>query len=223
MATNTHLPVIQTLGTGTTDGKTQDSATSRTSKTTSFLSRLKLGSLQQVPLPGDVYYPSHVHTKQSRPLGLIPNRNDRLAALKKLNQLFSPLSAGYLPHNQHTQFSNRGSTLTPSQADSELTEQPLGAISATGKAPSIAKTDLHCKQPSIDVTHTSVLDPSIPDASGGLNGDPDYMPIGEKTSEYYDFVGPPPAALGGIGQPLTLASNPLSNQGHNKKKARVRR
>lgn len=233
MATNTHLPVIHSLGTGTTDGKTPDSETSKkTSKTTTFLSRLKLGSLQQVPLPGDVYYPSHVHSKQPRPLGLIPNRNDRLAALKKLNQLFSPLSARHLPHNDAL-FSDRGSTLTRSQADSE---QPLGAISATVKAPSLAESSLPSvdhKKPSINVARTSELDPTLPHKSWPVpdaGGDPDYMPIGEKASEYYAFVGPPPAALEGIKQPLTLMSKeplsnhePLSNQEHEKKKARLRR
>ena len=195
----------------------------KTSKTTSFLSRLQLGSLEQIPLPGDVYYPPSTHSKQPRPLGLIPNRNDRLAALKKLSQLFSP--PGYHPPEQ------RVVRRIPSQVNVDLTERPVGTISATIKASSFPSVD-----PSVTCTDTVAYRIPQQDLSGtdaGTSGDPDYMTLGEKTSEYYSFIRPPhgsPAPVGGAKHPGTLGgakhpgTRPLaSRQGQDGKKTTTRR
>lgn len=91
MTTNAQLPVILEVGGNADEEKKEqrkrDKGTS--DKTTALLSRLQLGSLQKLPQPGDVYN-GPVSSNRPRPLGLIPSRNDRLAALKKLNQLLSP-------------------------------------------------------------------------------------------------------------------------------------
>lgn len=226
MATNARLPKIHTLDVEdkqSTNNSARDSSISKqTSKTTSFLSRLQLGSLEQIPLPGDVYYPPSARSKQPRPLGLIPNRNDRLAALKKLSQLFSPLSAGYHSPEQHVlsyrppeqQVLRR--TPPPMNA-AESTERPVGTISATPSA----VTD-EVSHPSVDPnSEPNTVACRLPhqdwDASTGGHGDPDYMTLGEKASEYYAFIGP----TQGSGAPVGGAKHPSTRpvMGQDKKKA----
>jgi hypothetical protein len=220
MSTNTHLPVIHTLDVGSAGRPAEGSRSNNSkkiSKTESFLSRLQLGSLQPIPLPGDVYYPRTNSSRlQPRPLGLIPDRNDRLAALKKLNQLFSSHSEGYLAYHHHHQGQY--------QPDVTDTDPP------TAEAPTIAGAHL----PSGDVSvptmcqHTEYRllqkGPPEPDA---VNGDPDYMPIGERGSPYYTSVGPPPSGepLWGTKHPAALTSVPrsLNPRSHEKKAVRMRR
>ena len=52
-------------------------------------SDVRLGSILRQPQPGDPYLSPRFSGKP-RPLGLIPGKNDRLTALKRLNQLLSP-------------------------------------------------------------------------------------------------------------------------------------
>lgn len=237
MSANTHLPVLHTLDVGSSSGSTNEDHTKgktkskKISKTASFLSRLQLGSLQQVALPGDVYYPQ-VHAKQPRPLGLIPNRNDRLAALKKLNQLF----AHRQPQVQHTRpLYNKVSTFTQPQTDSEPAAN-LGAISATVRVPTEAGAvplSVKSKHPNYASTDPSTVDPtayrlpqkSLPQRSlPEANGDPDYMPIADRASEYYTFVGPSLRASAAAQLVVSLPA-PLNNQGpgQDKKKAKLKR
>ncbi len=68
--------------------KTATLSSKPASKTVSF-SNVRLGSLVHQPQPGDPYYTPR-SSSRPRPLGLIPGKNDRLIALKKLNQLLSP-------------------------------------------------------------------------------------------------------------------------------------
>lgn len=213
MATNTHLPVISNAS--TTDGKAED-----TDKTASFLSRLQLGSLQRIALPGDVYYPQQ-HAKQSRPLGLIPNRNDRLAALKKLNQLFTPALSGFSGRPQLHRLP-LGGTISQSQTESETSGKPAagGTISATVKT--LSRNEAESKWPRIAATST--LDPyKLPHKNlSEQDGDPDYMPIGEKASEYYAGASPRASVLGVMRHPQTFAASAI-DQKQDRKKATLKR
>jgi len=84
-----HLPAIgsQQLEIGK-EAERERTAKRNPSKAVSF-SNVKLGSLLHQQQPGDAYSTPR-YSKKPRPLGLIPGKNDRLIALKKLHQLLSP-------------------------------------------------------------------------------------------------------------------------------------
>ena len=69
-------------------GERAESVKRKHTKSVSF-SNVKLGSLLHQPQPGDFYSTSR-YSNKPRPLGLIPGKNDKLIALKKLHQLLSP-------------------------------------------------------------------------------------------------------------------------------------
>lgn len=168
MATNTHLPTIHRLqiskGKSSVMNETDEQVSGKgRGKAADFLSRLQLGSLEKSPRPGDVYYGSHF-SKQPRPLGLIPNREDRLAALKKLNQLLSPQFMGHSPF--------RNSMIPqPEQQQQQQQEQqqqqPKNFISAlvqhVKRSTGTSDVDGECNYPS----------PRTPGKSEDI--DPDYM------------------------------------------------
>ncbi len=167
MAANTQLPVLPELG---VSSRTEKEKQSKSNKTRKLLSRLQLGSLQPVPQPGDVHYP-HQHNKHPRPLGLIPNRNDRLSALKKLNKLFSA---------QWDQQPSRPDKRSL-QADSELIEK-VSTIGTTISAAVQHSKLPPCKHVDFSDSSTAYRCPqniSAVEQGVALTSDPDYMPIDE--------------------------------------------
>lgn len=200
----TQLPIILDISTRSNhDDHDPQPSPKKTRRSSSFLSGLQFGSLQTVPQPGDVHYPP-MGSRQARPLGLIPNRNNRLAALKKLNQLLSP---------------------RPSQP--VLTTQPLASTHPlpqhqdVGAGPTISASVDHSQAPAdseaannrMDVDPVAYRLALAGRSDGGVDGDPDYM--GDRATEYYALApgaGPLPSvqtSARGIGQ--SVGAGQLNN------------
>lgn len=191
----TQLPMILDVSTRSNqDGQETQPSSKKARKSSSFLSRLQFGSLQALPQPGDVHYPP-LGSKQTRPLGLIPNRNNRLAALKKLNQLLSPWSNQTVPAMQPL-------ASTHTQRQDEVAVPTISASVHHSKA----------SANSAEPTNTMEVDPVAYRlalaGSGGVDGDPDYM----GAREYYTLAGAGPLPsvqtfAPGIGQSIGHPSN----------------
>lgn len=242
MAANAHFPVIHSLDISSRrDGDNQDEVDQsleepltpkkKARKATSFLSRLQLGSLQQVPQPGDVYHgPMSV---KPRPLGLLPHHNDRLAALKKLNQLLSPWSPLGYNRTFHEVITR------PPDTSAVATSEPTGdsaaveSISATVHLVNTAThhtklASLGCsKRASIAestayrLPHKALCEQAIAVKSVVI-GDPDYM--GDKANEYYALIGsaPLPTPRMSLQQRIVQPTAGNSQKG-DKKKAKMKR
>ena len=198
----TQLPMILDISTRSSNHNDHDiqPSSKKARKPSSFLAGLQFGSLQAAPQPGDVHYPP-MGSRQPRPLGLIPNRNNRLAALKKLNQLLSPWSTQPIPTTQPL-------------ADIAST-RPLSQHQDEGVVPTISASVHHSKAPA-DGEAANIMEVE-PVAyrlalagSDGVEGDPDYM--GDRAREYYALAGTRPlpsvqTSARGLGQSIGHHSN----------------
>ena len=247
--TDTDLPVIHSLSVSRTGRATQgerdreaESKKVVEKQASAFLSRLQLGHLQPLPKPGDVFH-SPISPRQPRPLGLIPGRNDRLAALKKLNQLLSPWSVDQ-PRRVAPQFVQGEGPPPPdlpllhTQEASLAEEMTVGYISAT-IGPVQAATDpnpptLH-PMPAQSAVKASTDSTAYRLTSKGLshapptssNRDPDYM--GDQANQYYALLGegpqptPKPALqVRGPSNPLTIPQSLPPNAQRQQKKAKLK-
>lgn len=200
--TDTRLPVIHTLkAPGGEKAADEDERESKDmsairkavrKQASHFLSGLQLGHLQPLPRPGDTYYP--VSPRHRRPLGLIPGRNNRLDALKKLNQLLSPWTVAqtsqvpslFLPGHSEPP------PTTPAwlsaykegvEALSEAEETAVVPISATVHPAKIS----HTANTSVDPSSYRLSSKGLSDsAAAAMHADPDYM--GDKASQYYALL-----------------------------------
>lgn len=236
MAANAHLPIIGSLdvsegerGRGTAvKGEGDQRRLAKKKPTVSFLSRLQLGSLQQFPQPGDVYHGS-MTSRHTRPLGLLPDHNDRLAALKKLNALLSPWSVGRRPtaprHNMNTTWPPANSEQTEDTVtDTISTTIHLRHKSGTPLDLSGKITDSQSDGMK-DITAYRLSQRGLSEAAP-LAGkkDPDYM--GDKASEYYALIGmaPLPTLSTTVQQGLLQFNTSTSyNQKGEKKTAKLKR
>ena len=202
---DTRLPAIHTLHVASPGAEEEKQKQTRSrnnveKQASAFLSRLQLGYLQPMPKPGDIFHSSFLSPRQPRPLGLIPGRNDRMAALKKLNQLLSPWSVGQpsyllpsvMDQNAHAEPEH---PLTHDQAPSVTEEAIVGAISATirpAKTLADSPPPKPLLEPSTEPTAYRLTSKGLPNtaAAPGVNVDPDYM--GDKASQYYALLGEAP-------------------------------
>lgn len=202
MAANMQLPVIHDLSLSNRNAE-QETGRARQQNPTaskkkeipgsSFLSRLELGSLEQHPQPGDVYR-GPAYSKHPRPLGLIPGREDRMAALKKLNQLLSPWS------QTHGQVRGEQPSLSPHRGTrhplppSESTEEPDFISATVQQVQAPVETDDSRKLLALPTALTSSDPTAFRLSSKGMSeaamynvtADPDYM--GDRASEYYTLT-----------------------------------
>lgn len=246
-ASNAHLPTIGTLDVSADhQGNKRGAAaaagmqSSRPSKRapSSFLSGLQLGSLRPGPRPGDTYH-GPVSSRHRRPLGLLPDHNDRLAALKKLNQLLSPWTLGQrpavpLPPPPVPSDPQLNSTWPP--AHSELSSEDANAISASvhlktssvsplaqNIAPSSEaefKSGPNCRAKdgtAYRLSHEGLSAPVAHSQAG--KRDPDYM--GDRVREYYAMVDMAPMPALKTTQHFNTSSS--SNTKGEKKKAKLKR
>ena len=225
MTANDHLPQIGSLqlcegegGAGTKGGGAGDRK--RSSKAVSFLSRLQLGSLQVAPQPGDTYRGA-VSSRRARPLGLLPGHNDRLLALRKLNQLLSPWMLGQrAPPPPAPPPSAPGHQTNPTWPPANVTEV-TDTISATVQLKPVDPDKTEHKVPVSDGDTAYRL--PVKGYTGDYSGnkkDPDYM--GDKAREYYAMIGNVPLPTPRVITQQTQL-NPTNNQKGEKKKAKLKR
>ncbi len=217
MATNTQLPALHSLqltkretgGEGSQGG--DHGRTNKKSKVMSFLSRVQLGSLRQAPLPGDVHHAPAQHSKQARPLGLIPSRDDRLSALKRLNQLLSPWP---LLEDQH----HRHHLVKITSGEGPL--PPPSLVTGPGDTETIISANIYLTKPAANSTRPpseAALTYRLPHTHTTTKGegeeeeDPDYM---ETVNKEYCSLPARPAHLGAVLPRRHLHEKPHPSSSH---------
>lgn len=224
-----HLPSLGTLSISKSEGSKGEAVKKKQKNAaTSFLSRLQLGSLQQMPQPGDVYRGS---ATVRRPLGLLPHHQDRLTALKKLNELLSPWALGRRPAPPPPSPLPPHSTWPPAAEPSHL-EQATISATVHPKTQQVTETQSELRPllsggMVVDTTPYRLKASCDPTAK-----DPDYM--GDKANEYYALIGaaplptprpsvpPPPPPPQPTTTTTTSTTSSITHKGE-KKKAKLQR